>query len=179
VCRRLGVDLRALQAPAVIDIDRFPFAKGVERSLPSFARAVTGASGATERKLHLAADRAGVDIHDTGRQLPHRGECAIDVPRVNGTDEAVRHVVVDCNGFLEAADFDDAHYGAENFLARDAHRSCDIVKDCWAIETSTPAVALGKTFAANEQPRALVEADMDEAVDLFQRGAVDHWAHCC
>ena len=175
----LGVDLRALQPPAVIDIDRFPFAERVECSLPSFARAIAGASRAAKRKLHFAADRAGVNIDDAGRQLAHRGECAIDVLRVNGTDEAVGHVVVDGDGFLEAVGFDDAHHGTEDFVARDAHRRCDIIKHRWTIETSAAAVAFGKTFAADEQARAFVEADVDVTVDFFQRGVVDHRADGC
>jgi hypothetical protein len=175
VSRSLGVDLRALQSPAVIDIERFPFAKGVERGLPGFARAVSGASRATKGELHFAANRAGVNIDDAGRQLAHRGECAVNVLRVNGTDEAVGHVVIDGDGFLKAAGFDDAYHWTKNFLTGDAHRRGDVVEHRWTIEPAAAAVAFGKTFAANEQPGAFLEADVDVAVDLFQRGLVDHW----
>ena len=97
----LGVDLRALQPPAVIDVDRLPFGERVERSLPSFAHAVAGAARAAKRKLHFAADRAVVNVDDAGRQVADGAECAIDVLRENGTDEAVGHVVVDGDGFFE------------------------------------------------------------------------------
>jgi hypothetical protein len=173
----LGVDLRALQSPAVIDIERFPFAKGVERSLPGFARTVAGASRASKGELHLAANRAGVNIDDAGRQLPHRRKCSVDAPGVDGTDEAVGGVVIDGDGLLEAAGFDDAHDRAKNFLTRNAHRRGDIVEDGRMIEPAAAALAFGKTFAAREQPRAFVEANLDVALDSFQRGLVDHGAN--
>jgi hypothetical protein len=173
----LGVDLRALQPPAVIDIERFPFAKGVERSLPGFARTVAGASRPSKGELYFAAYRAGVNINDAGRQLPHRGECSIDALGVDGTDEAIGCVVIDGDGFLEAAGFDDAHDRAENFLTRNAHRRSDLVENGRTIEPAAVALPFGKTFAAHEQPRAFVEADVDVAVDSFQRGLVDHRAN--
>jgi hypothetical protein len=173
----LGVDLRALQPPAVIDIERFPFAKGVERSLPGFARTVAGASRASKGELHFAANRSGVHIDNTGRQLPHRGECSVDAPGVDGTDEAVGCVVIDGDGFLEAAGFDDADDRAENFLTGNAHRRGDIVEDGRTIEPASVALAFGKAFAAYEQPCAFVESDVDVAVDSFQRGWVDHRAN--
>jgi hypothetical protein len=173
----LGVDLRALQPPAVIDIERFPFAKGVERSLPGFARTVAGASRASKGELHFAANRSGVHIDNTGRQLPHRGECSVDAPGVDGTDEAIECVVIDGDGFLEAAGFDDADHRAKNFLTRNAHRREDIVEDGRMIEPAAAALAFGKAFAADEQPRAFVEVDSDVAVDSFQRGLVDDRAN--
>ena len=178
MCWSLGVDLGALQPPAVIDIERFPFAKGVERSLPGFARTVAGASRASKRELHFTADRAGVNIDNAGRQLPHRGERAVDAPGVDGTDEAVGRVVIDGDGFLEVAGFDDAHNRAENFLTPNAHRPGNIVENCWTKEPAAVAVAFRKAFAADKQSRAFVEADLDVAVDSFQRGSVDHWANC-
>src|SRR4051794_16311409 len=79
--RRLVVDLGALEAPGVVDVDRLPLRIGVKRRVPGFAMAVAGALHAAEREVRLGADRAGVDVNDAGLEIVHRPERRVRVAR--------------------------------------------------------------------------------------------------
>src|SRR5687768_16360833 len=68
------VDLRALEAAGVIDIERFPLAEDIQHLRTALAVAVAGAFGAAERQVNLGANRWRVNIHDPGVEIAHRAE---------------------------------------------------------------------------------------------------------
>ncbi len=59
-----GVDLGALQAAAVVDVDRLPLGELVEHVAAGLAVAVAGVLGAAEGQLDLGADGRRVDVDD-------------------------------------------------------------------------------------------------------------------
>src|SRR3989441_2983928 len=80
------VNLGSLKTSAVIHVDRFPFAERVQRRLARFAMAIAGASHPAEGQMDLAADRAGVDVHDRRPDIPHGALRPVDIPRVDRGD---------------------------------------------------------------------------------------------
>src|SRR3972149_3026818 len=99
-----------------IDVHGLPLAVGVEGRRAGLAVAVAGAAGAAEGQLHLGADGAGVYIDDAGGYLFHRLERHAHVPRVDGGDEPVGHIVVDRHRLVEVRNGDDVGDGGEDLL---------------------------------------------------------------
>src|SRR5215208_907972 len=82
------VDLRLLQLPRVVDVDRLPLGEDVERGLARFAMAVPGVLRAAERQVHLGADRARIDVRDPCFEVAHRAEGGVHVAREDRGREA-------------------------------------------------------------------------------------------
>ena len=96
----IRVDLRPLQAAAVVHVDRLPLGEDLERGLAGLAVAVAGAAGAAERELDLGADRAGIDVHDARGQVTDRLERGVDVRGEDRAGQAVGGLVVDPDRLL-------------------------------------------------------------------------------
>src|SRR5919201_391952 len=54
------VDLRPLQLPRVVDVNRFPLRVEIERRLTGLAMAVPGRLRPAEGEVHFGTDRSGV-----------------------------------------------------------------------------------------------------------------------
>src|SRR5262245_37614233 len=96
--RWLCVDLGALEAATVIDVNRLPLGEELERTQACLAVAVAGAARAAEGQLDLRADGAGVDVDDAGRQVAHGGLHRVGVAREDAAGEAEPRVVIDGDG---------------------------------------------------------------------------------
>src|SRR5581483_9838780 len=77
----LRINLGALEAAAVIHIDRLPLSEELKCAQAGLAVAVAGAARAAEGQLDLRADGAGVDVDDAGRQVAHRGLDGVGIAR--------------------------------------------------------------------------------------------------
>src|SRR5690242_9791535 len=76
---RLRVDLRPLEAAAVVDIDRLPLGEELQRAKASLAMAIARAARAAEGQLNLRANGPRVDIDDACRQVAHGRLRRVDV----------------------------------------------------------------------------------------------------
>ena len=167
------VDLRALQRPGVVDVDRLPLREDVERGLPRLAVAVARLLRAAERQVHLGADRAGVDVRDAGLEVAHRAERAVDVPGEDRGREPVADPVRDAERLRLVAEADEGERRPEDLLLGDAHVVLDVAEDRRAVVEALREVALVRDLAAGEERRAVVLADLRVRVDLLERRAVD------
>jgi len=61
-----GIDLRALQAVRIIDVQRFPFRVKVDGGGSRLAMAVARALRAAKGKLDFSADRGRIDVDNSG-----------------------------------------------------------------------------------------------------------------
>src|SRR5262245_16034336 len=78
------VDLRALQRPAVVDVDALPLGEHVEGLDAGLAVAVARVLGAAEGQVRLRADGGGVDVEDPRVHVAHGREGLVDVLGVDG-----------------------------------------------------------------------------------------------
>ena len=77
------IDLRFLQLAGVVDVERLPLGEDVEDLRAGFAVAVAGVLCADEWLMHLGTNRRRVDVEDSGLEIAHRGERAVDVLSVD------------------------------------------------------------------------------------------------
>src|SRR3954468_10339599 len=97
----LYVDLRSLQLPAEVDVDRLPFREHIERGGAGLAVAVAGVLGAAEWQMHLSANRRRVDVEDPGVEIAHRRKCAVDILCVDRRGESVLDAVADLDRLIQ------------------------------------------------------------------------------
>src|SRR5829696_4963449 len=99
---RLVVDLRPLQAPREVDVDRLPLGVRVERGVTRLAVAVAGLLPTAEREVSLGPGRARVDVYDARLEVPHRPEGRVRVPgEYRGAEAVARLVDGGCRVFVE------------------------------------------------------------------------------
>ena len=72
------VDLGALEGVAVVDVDGFPCGVEVEGT-EAFAVAVAGLFDAAEGQVDFCTNCGGVDVGDSGFEVAHGDEGAVDV----------------------------------------------------------------------------------------------------
>src|SRR5258706_15161918 len=101
------VDLGALEFAAVIDIDRLPFGKDLERGPAPFAVAVARPLDTAERHMSFGADRRRIDIGNSGAEVADRTVGVIDVLSVDGRRETVLGIVRETDRFLERFHLED------------------------------------------------------------------------
>ena len=92
----LGVDLRALEATGVVDVDRLPLREDVEGGLARLAVAVARVLRAAERQVHLPFG----GTKDTGNGHREAGQAALDV------FTEWKSIYVDYSGRLQRAQID-------------------------------------------------------------------------
>src|SRR3954452_907946 len=88
-----GIDLRALQLAAEVDVHGFPFREDIECGGAGLAMAVSGGLGAAEGQVDLGTDGRSVDVEDAGVHVSHRRKGAIDVPSVYRSRQPILHAV--------------------------------------------------------------------------------------
>src|SRR5204863_8296016 len=138
--------------------------------------AVSGVLGAAEWEVHFGADRARVDVGDTGVEVAHRAEGLVDVAREDRRRQAVLDAVRDADRLVEVTNANQRRGRPEDLLLRDPHPGLDVAEDSRAIvEPLVEAVPRGD-LAAGQQSRALALADLRVGVDLLERAAVDDGA---
>src|SRR5262249_44087395 len=155
-----GVDLGALELARVVDVDRLPLRKDVERSLAGLAVAVAGVLRAAEREVHLGADRAGVDVGDAGVEVAHGSERLVDVAREDRRGKSVPDAVRDADRLVEVMDADQRRRRAEDLSLGDPHPGLDVTEDRRAVVEALVEAVPGGTPPAGQQLRALVLADV-------------------
>src|SRR5690242_10892488 len=117
----LRVYLRALEAAAVVNVDRLPLGEELERAQARLAVAVASAARAAERKLNLGADGTRVDVDDAGRQIAHRRLRRVDIVGKDAAGESVARVVVDGDGLFQRLHLDHRKHRAEDLLLLHPH----------------------------------------------------------
>ena len=118
---QLRVDLRALQPPAVVHVDRLPLGEKLQRAQARFAVAVARAARPAERQLDLRADGARVHVNDpvessriaTFAALISRVKMLLDSPKLR--------IVVDRDGLVQIAHLDQREHRPEDLLLRHPH----------------------------------------------------------
>src|SRR5579862_1783194 len=168
-----GVDLRALQAPGVVDVDRLPLREDVERGLARLAVAVARVLRAAEREMHFRTGRAGVDVRDARLKVAHRAERLVHVARKDRRREPVANAVCDAQRLVEVGDFDECGCRPEDLFLRNAHPGIDVAEHRRPVEEPSREIAVRRDLAAGEQLRAFVLADLRVRVDLLDRRLVD------
>ena len=148
VYRSSRVDLRPLQLPAEVDVDRLPLREHVERGRAGFAVAVAGRLGAAERQVDFGADRRRVDVEDAGVHVAHRGEGVVHVLRVDRRRQAVLHAVADLDRLVERLARDDRHDRSEDLFLRDAHVRRHVGEDRRLVEEAVRVIAVGRAVSA-------------------------------
>src|SRR5438270_10282386 len=83
------INLGALQAAAVVDINRLPFGELIEGHRAGLAMTVAGILYAAEGKLDLGADGWGVDVDDARLHLFHGVEGLAQVVGIDRHRESV------------------------------------------------------------------------------------------
>src|SRR5438034_227560 len=159
-----GVDLRSLQRPAVIDVDRLPFGEDIQRLDAGLAVAVAGVLGAAEGQVGLRPDGGRVHVEDPGVHVAHGREGLVDVLGVDRRGQAVLDGVADGDGLLQGADGDDRDHGAEDLLHGHAHAGVAVAEDRGLMEPTASERAFLQAVAAAEELGALVLADLDVAL---------------
>src|SRR6476469_1156399 len=96
----LVVDLRALEAPGEVDVDRLPLGVRIEGGMAGLAMAVAGLLPAAEREVRLGAGRPRVDVDDPGLEITHRAEGGIGIAGEDRRAQAVAGLVDGCRGFF-------------------------------------------------------------------------------
>src|SRR5262245_37233830 len=138
----LVVDLGALERAGVVDVDGLPLREHVERGLARLAVAVSGLLDATERQMHLGADRARVDVRDAGLEVAHRAKGTVHVAGEDRRREAVADAVRDPERLGLVPEADERQGRAEDLLLGDAHVRLHVAEDGRTIVEALPEVAL-------------------------------------
>src|SRR5215208_98139 len=172
----LSVDLRLLQLPRVVDVDRLPLAENVERGLPRLAMAVAGVLRAAEGEMHLGSDRARVHVRDAGDEIAHRTERLVHVASEDRRRQPVADAVRDADRPVEVLDADEGRRRAEDLLLRDSHLRVDVPEERRPIVEAVPEAVARRDLTAGQQLRTLVDAHLCVRVDLLERALVDHGA---
>ena len=157
----MRVDLRLLQLAREVDVDRLPLREDVEAGDARLAVAVARVLDAAEGQVHLGADRRGVDVEDARLELPHRRERLVDVLRVDGARQAVRHRVGHPDPFLERGDRNDRRDRSEDLFRRDAHLHVGVGEDGRLVEPPAAQLAGRELLPARHQSGALGLPDLD------------------
>src|SRR5580704_1927691 len=145
--RSVVINLGALEFVGVVDVDGFPLREEVDGGDGGFAVAVAGLLGAAEGEMRFGPDSGRVHIDDAGVKVPHRGKGAIDVARIDGRGEAVRHAVGDFDSLLKTINRNERNHGTKDFFLGDAHFELAIAEDRWLVEPSFSEIAAGKAVA--------------------------------
>src|SRR5689334_20390047 len=90
----IGVDLRALQYPRIVDIAHLGLRVEVEDLPPTFAMPVAGLLHPTKRQMRFGTDRRRVHIGDAVLQVFHRTEGKVEITGVDGAGESVLYFVI-------------------------------------------------------------------------------------
>lgn len=77
------INLRFLQFPRIINVNRFPLAENIENLRAGFAVAVAGGFGSAKREMDFRPNGCRIDIANSGVKLLHRVKSLINVARVN------------------------------------------------------------------------------------------------
>src|SRR5207248_10114298 len=170
---RRGVDLRLLEPPRVVDVDRLPLGEDVERGLARLAVTVAGVLRAAERQVHFGPDRPRVDVRDPGHEVAHRAEGLVHVTGEDRRREPVADSVRDAHRLVEVAHGDERRRRAEDLLLRDPHPRLDVAEDRRPVVEAVAEPVAARHLAAGEQARALVLPDLRVRVDLLERALVD------
>src|ERR1051325_3732285 len=83
------IDLGALEPPAVIDVNGFPFGKDIEHLRACFAMAVAGRFRPAERQMNFRADRGRVHVKNTRVGLFHRMKRAVYIGCINRRRQSI------------------------------------------------------------------------------------------
>src|ERR1051326_9101442 len=93
------VDLGALELAAIVEVQRLPLRKDVERGPSPLAVSVSRPLDAAKRHVSFRPDRGSIDIGDSGAKVADRAVGVVDVLRVDGRREAVVDVVRETDRF--------------------------------------------------------------------------------
>src|SRR5580692_10833497 len=78
------VDLGALQAIGIIDVERLPLGVEIESGHAGFTVAVAGILDSAEWQMRFGADRGRVHVDDSGFEIALRAEGVVHVAGVDG-----------------------------------------------------------------------------------------------
>src|SRR5436190_14896623 len=173
---RGSVDLRLLELPRVVDVDRLPLGEDVERGLTGFAVAVAGVLGPAEREMHLGADRPRVDVRDPGLEVAHRAEGRVHVAGEDRRRKPELDPVRDADRLVDILHADQRGGGPEDLLLRDPHPGVDVTEDRRPVEVAVAEPVAAGHLAAGQELGALVLPDRRVRVDFLERALVDHRA---
>ena len=90
VKRSIVVDLRALQLPTEVNVDRLPLSEDVEHCPAPFTVSVACTLNTAEWHVGFCTNRWSVDVGDTCFDITDRCECCVDIARIDARREPVR-----------------------------------------------------------------------------------------
>src|SRR5207302_9230920 len=97
----LAVNLGALQAIGVVDVERLPLGIEVQRRIARLAMAVAGLFCASKGQMDLRPNGRRVYVDNSGMQVAHSLEGSVYVLSVDRGRKTVAHSVGDFDGLLE------------------------------------------------------------------------------
>src|SRR5258708_3661224 len=168
-----SINLCALQAVLVVDIERLPFRVEVDGGRSSFAVAVAGVLGSSKRKLNFSADCGRIHVDNAGFEIPHGPIRLVYISGVDRCREAVLHTVRDLERFVKGVERKQGNDRAEDFLLGDAHRRIYICKNRGLVEPAIgESVGFG-SMSSDNKSRALVLPDLYVLHNSLQLRFVD------
>ena len=141
--------------------------------MATFAGAARGFDAAKRRPGGAAF---AVHLDHAGLQGQCQPVAAGAILRLDVVRQAIGGVIGDADGVSFGVKGDDRQHRAEDFLARDGHAGGHIGKDR-GLDVKTAVEPLGQTRATGHQPRAFVDALLDESLNLLPLAAIDHRPH--
>src|SRR5580704_18911323 len=116
----LAVNLGALQAIGVVDVERLPLGIEIQSRVARFAMPVPRLLRSPERQMNLRADGGSVYVNNARVQVAHRLERAVHVMSIDRGGKTVAHAIGNLDCLIEPIDRYHRHHGTKNLLLRDA-----------------------------------------------------------
>src|SRR5712692_5289718 len=174
---RSRVNLGALQAVGIINVDGLPLREEINRGDGCFAVAVSGLLGSPKGQMGFSADRGGIDVYDAGVEIASGMKGLVDVARVDRSGKTIDDAIGDIESLLEAVSREHRNNRAENFFLSDAHPGTAIPKHGRLEKPAARASAGVQAMSAGQQLGALLLADLDVAHHLLELRLVDRRPH--
>src|SRR5215472_12978790 len=171
------VDLRPLELVGIVDVNRLPLGEEIDGGNGGFAMPVAGMLRAAKWQMRFGANRRRVNVNDSSVQIARGLKGAVHVARINRSGEPIGHTISYINGFVQAADGNYGHNGAEDFFLRDAHTWRAITKNGRLVEPAFGVSASVQPVPSRQQLRAFVLANLHVTHHRVQLLLVDARPH--
>ena len=123
--------------------------------------------------MHLSADGAVVDVDDAGEDVIDRAHGLVHVPGEDGGGEPVFDVVEDPHGLFKRLCFDEVGHRPEDLLFRNPHAGGHVIEDGGRVERASPQRSFVGPAATDQDPGALLLADLHIFVHPLQLRIAD------